>query len=79
MTSPIVDIEVECPACGERFATWHRASVNLSLGENWTKEELDGVRFAICPKCNGRFEKDVLIARIEHSMWIIDGLATGLG
>ena len=68
MTSPPIEIEVDCPACGERFATWHRASVNLSLGEHWTKEELDEVKFAICPKCNGRFEKDVLIAAFETSL-----------
>ena len=68
MTSPIEDIEVECPACGEQFVTWHRASVNLSLGEQWTKEELDEVKFAICPKCSGHFEKAVLIARIQHSL-----------
>jgi len=63
MTSPIEDVEVECPACGERFVTWHRASVNLSLGEKWTKKELDEVKFAFCPKCHGRSEKDVLITR----------------
>ena len=67
MTSPIENIEVECPACGERFVTWHRGSVNLSLGENWTKEELNEVRFAYCPKCNGRFEKAVLIAVFDSS------------
>ena len=65
MTSPIVDIEVECPACGERFITWHRSSVNLSLGEKRTEEELDELMFVNCPKCNGRLEKDVLIASIE--------------
>ena len=68
MTSPIVDIEVECPACGEQFVTWHRGSVNLSLGEKWTKKELDEVKFANCPKCNGRFVKDVLIVSIEPSL-----------
>ena len=68
MTSPIVDIEVECPACGERFVTWHRGSVNLSLGEKWTKKELDEVKFANCPKCNGRFEKDLLIAGFDPSL-----------
>jgi ribosomal protein S27AE len=67
MTSPIVDIEVECPDCGEQFVAWHRASVNLSLGEHWTKEELEEVKFAICPKCNGRFEKDSLIVSIDPS------------
>ena len=67
MTSPIVDIEVECPACGERFVTWHRGSVNLSLGEKWTKKELDEVKFAKCPRCNGRFEKNLLIAAFDPS------------
>ena len=61
MTSPIVDIEVECPDCGKQFVTWHRSSVNLSLGEKWTKKELDEVKFANCTSCNGRFEKHVLI------------------
>jgi len=68
MTSPIKDVEVECPACGERFATWHRASVNLSLGEKWTKEKLDELMFISCPKCNGRFKKDLLIVSIEPSL-----------
>ena len=65
MTSPLVDIEVECPVCGEQFVTWLRGSVNLSLGEKWTKKELDEVKFANCPKCNGRFEKHVLILKME--------------
>ena len=68
MTSPIVDIEVECPACGEQFGTWHRGSVNLSLGEKWTKKELDKVKFANCPSCGGRFEKDLLIAAFDPSL-----------
>jgi hypothetical protein len=68
MTSPIVDIEVKCPVCGERFVTWHRASVNLSLGEKWTKKELREVKFAMCPSCNGRFEKDTLIATFDSSL-----------
>ena len=68
MTSPIVDIEVECSACGERFVTWHRASVNLSLGEKWTKKELGEVKFAKCPSCNGWFEKDKLIAAFDSSL-----------
>jgi hypothetical protein len=68
MTSPIIEIEVECSACGERFTTWHRSSVNLSLGEKWTNKELDEVKFANCPRCNGRFEKDVLIAAFNPSL-----------
>ena len=68
MTSPIVDIEVECPACGEQFVTWHRASVNLSLGEKWTKKGLDEVKFAKCPSCNGRCEKNTLITTFDSSL-----------
>ena len=68
MTSPPIEIGVECPACGERFVTWHRASVNLSLDEKWTKEELDELMFINCPKCNCRFDKDLLIVSIEPSL-----------
>jgi len=68
MTSPIEVIEVVCPACGEHFATWHRASVNLSLGEKWTKKEFDEVKFVKCPRCNARFEKDLLIATFDTSL-----------
>ena len=68
MTSPIVDIEVECPVCGEQFVTWLRGSVNLSLGEKWSKKELNEVKFANCPRCNSRFEKDVLIAAFDPSL-----------
>jgi hypothetical protein len=53
---------------GEQFGTWHRGSVNLSLGEKWTKKELDEVKFANCPSCGGRFEKDLLIAAFEPSL-----------
>jgi len=67
MTCPVADIEVECPACGERFVTWHRSSVNLSLDEKWTKKELDEVKFVNCPKCNARYEKDVLVLRVRAS------------
>ena len=67
MTSPIVDFEVECPARWEQFVTWHRGSVNSSLGEKWTKKEIDEVKFANCPSCSGRFGKDALIVSIEPS------------
>lgn len=65
MTTPPEDIEVECSACGIRFITWHRPSVNLSLGENWTRKELDELRFVNCPRCNCRLEKDVLIVQMD--------------
>ena len=50
MTSPPTEIEVECPACGHSFITWHRPSVNLSLGEKWSKKDLDKLRFVNCER-----------------------------
>ena len=65
MTTPPEDIEVECSACGIRFVTWHRPSVNLSLGEKWTKKDLDKLRFVDCERCNFRFEKELMVVRMD--------------
>jgi len=66
MTSPIRDIELQCPACGEIFFTWHRDSVNLSLGEKWSNSELEEIYFAHCPSCKQRIEKGVIITTLEN-------------
>jgi len=65
MTTPPKEIEVECPACGHGFVTWHRPSVNLSLGEKWTKKDLDKLRFVDCGRCNFRFEKELIVVRMD--------------
>ena len=65
MTSPPKEIEVECPACGYSFVTWHRPSVNLSLGEKWTKKDLDKLRFVNCERCNFRFEKELMVVQMD--------------
>ena len=65
MTSPPTEIEVECPACGHSFVTWHRPSVNLSLGEKWTKKDLDKLRFVNCPRCDCRLEKELMVVRMD--------------
>ncbi len=65
MTTPPKEIEVECPACGYSFVTWHRPSVNLSLGEKWTKKELDKLRFVNCPRCDCRFEIELMVVRMD--------------
>ena len=65
MTSPPTEIEVECPDCGIRFVTWHRPSVNLSLGEKWTKKDLDKLRFVDCERCNFRFEKELMVVQMD--------------
>ncbi len=65
MTTPPKEIEVECPACGHSFVTWHRPSVNLSLGEKWTKKDLDKLRFVDCGRCNFRFEKELMVVQMD--------------
>ena len=65
MTTPPKEIEVECSACGYSFVTWHRPSVNLSLGEKWTKKDLDKLRFVNCERCNFRFEKELMVVRMD--------------
>ena len=65
MTTPSGDIEVECPVCGNCFVTRPESvklspSVNLPLGEKWTKKELDELRFVNCPRCDCRLEKKLL-------------------
>lgn len=40
MTSPVERITVRCPACGEVYEDWFRASINLGLGEDFDDEYL---------------------------------------
>ncbi len=54
MTSPAEKVEVACPACGARFSTWYRPSINLGLGEEWSPEELEEATTATCPECGHR-------------------------
>lgn len=50
MTSPPQRITVRCPDCSERYGSWMRPSVNLSL-EPLTEEELREMTTATCPAC----------------------------
>lgn len=50
MSSPCVDITVTCPACGKSFETWHRASLNLQLGD-FDDEYIRSVNVKTCPHC----------------------------
>ena len=51
MTSPIEEIEVRCPECSAIFKDSVRWSINLSLGEDWTDEEIDEATTVTCPNC----------------------------
>lgn len=73
MTTPPERITVECPGCGERYEDWHRRSINLSLGEPWTADELREASTATCPRCSTVVEVDTLV--IENGIWKFGGPA----
>jgi hypothetical protein len=63
MTSPPQRITVQCPLCGERYTDYYRPSINLTLGEEWTAEELDEATSASCPGCGFRVPIASLVVR----------------
>jgi len=61
MTSPIEEIEVHCPRCSTIFTDRIRGSINLSLGEEWTDEEIDVATSVTCPHCKYKQYGDSII------------------
>ena len=61
MTSPIEEIEVHCPQCSTIFTDRIRGSINLSLGEEWTDEEIDEATSVTCPTCKYKQYGDSII------------------
>jgi hypothetical protein len=49
MTSPPRRIIVECPSCGECYEDFYRPSINLSLYDEWTDEQLREANTPTCP------------------------------
>ena len=60
MTSPIEDITVQCPKCGNLYEGWYRGSVNLDL-DPFDDEHLDQCSSATCPECQHKVTLDVLV------------------
>jgi DNA-directed RNA polymerase subunit RPC12/RpoP len=61
VTSPPVQVEVVCPPCQTRFRRSYRLSINLTLGEEWTEEEIDKATTIPCPGCGVRIDPGSLI------------------
>ena len=61
MTSPSEEIEVQCPKCSTIYKDWIRRSINLSLGEEWTDEEIDEATSVTCPNCKHKQYGDAII------------------
>lgn len=51
MTMPLEMIHVRCPRCETEWPDWYRPSINLSLGERFSKRYLREATSAVCPKC----------------------------
>lgn len=70
MTSPVTKIEIECRHCHHRFKTWHRASINLSLGD-LTEEYVARNAMKQCPRCRQQIVLDMLVVE-EDGTWRVD-------
>ena len=51
MTSPPKLVEVDCPRCGDVYETYYRPSINLTLDEDWSEDELREATTGTCPRC----------------------------
>ena len=70
LTSPAEQITVQCPDCGELYRDWWRASINLSLGEEFDDEYLEQASTATCPRCGLKAHLDALIVQ-EDDTWVL--------
>ncbi len=66
MTSPPRRVDVECPSCGTSYSDYVRDSINLSLGETWTDEEIDEATSTTCPHCGHRLTSNALIIHLAR-------------
>jgi endogenous inhibitor of DNA gyrase (YacG/DUF329 family) len=65
MTSPVEEIEVQCPRCNKTYRDWYRGSFNPDLGETWSEEYMRQATTATCPDCGHVVELGILIVRGE--------------
>jgi len=64
MTTPAYEVIVECPNCGTEFHDWIRNSINLSLGETWTDDDIEEAFSVTCPECGHRESTDGLLVEM---------------
>jgi hypothetical protein len=60
MTSPVRQVTVKCPACGKRYVTHYRASVNLQL-DDFDEEYIKEVTTGTCLHCVQKVAFDALV------------------
>jgi hypothetical protein len=66
VTSPPEQITVRCHGCNTVYKDWRRASINLSLGEDFPDEYIEECGTATCPACGLRVNLGGLIVRSEE-------------
>jgi DNA-directed RNA polymerase subunit RPC12/RpoP len=59
MTSPVEEIEVRCPKCGQVYSDWYRPSINLTL-DDFDDEYVEAASTSTCPKCGHKVRHSVL-------------------
>lgn len=64
MTTPAYEVIVECRNCGIEFHDWVRNSINLSLGETWTDDDIEEAFSVTCPECGHRESTGGLIVEM---------------
>jgi endogenous inhibitor of DNA gyrase (YacG/DUF329 family) len=69
MTSPVEQIDVECPGCGKTYRDWHRPSFNFNLGVTYYDEYLDRATSATCPHCGLKVKIETLFVRGGTFTW----------
>ena len=69
MTSPCETIAVDCPACGQRYEDWYRASVNADLDPSLAADDeyMRECSTATCPQCSHVVDLAVLV--VEGDVW----------
>jgi len=53
VTTPMYEVEVECPRCGLDYTAWRRDSINLMLSP-MTEAEIEAQLSTTCPSCGYR-------------------------
>ncbi len=62
MTSPVEEVEVECPSCGTVYKDWYRASLNLML-DDFDEDYIREATTATRPSCSFTVDFGGLIVR----------------
>jgi endogenous inhibitor of DNA gyrase (YacG/DUF329 family) len=66
MTSPVEEIEVECPRCQTRYRDWTRGSINRNL-DDVDHDYVRRASTATCPECG--FVVDLGTLVVDGDVW----------